>query len=253
MKPFFRYSLFLFALLSVTVRAGSNDSLLNLYSKDVYTAAYTYNTKLMISLHDKLAELYAADTTNAGTLYLLAYTENSLLTMSMNPKQTELYELYQESAVLHAKTVISFGKFSVEGKALLASTYMMMISHNWSNAVALSPKINALLDQAAAVEPENPRILYMKGVMKFNTPEMFGGSKEAGLQLLLQANGAFEKAPETQPVIRWGQLETLAWIGQAYMAHEDPETAMFYYQKALSIEPNFGWVKYQLIPQAKKK
>ena len=51
----------------------------------------------------------------------------------------------------------------------------------------------------------------------------------------------------------WGYVEMLAWIGRTQEKLDDDEAAHFTYKKALRIEPDFGWVKYSLLPDLEKK
>ena len=47
----------------------------------------------------------------------------------------------------------------------------------------------------------------------------------------------------------WGHSEAFAWLGLAYLDRNEKEPAGAAFQKALQINPDFGWVKYVLLPE----
>jgi uncharacterized protein (DUF2141 family) len=55
-----------------------------------------------------------------------------------------------------------------------------------------------------------------------------------------------------QKTIDWGYVETLAWKGQALTQKKEYRLAKKTYSQALEVEPEFGWVKYNLLPQLEK-
>ena len=64
---------------------------------------------------------------------------------------------------------------------------------------------------------------------------------------------SFEEAQGKEFNPEWGYLETLAWTGQVYAKLGNVDTARFYYTKVLTIEPEYGWVKYVLLPTLDKQ
>ena len=53
-------------------------------------------------------------------------------------------------------------------------------------------------------------------------------------------------ADPLQPV--WGHDEVYAWIGLAHLDRDERGRARAALEKALEIEPEFGWVRYVLLP-----
>jgi tetratricopeptide (TPR) repeat protein len=83
---------------------------------------------------------------------------------------------------------------------------------------------------------------------------MFGGSKEDAMKNFSKAVSLFEREENIDSLSpNWGYLESLAWLGRANTALENYETALYAYNKALNVEPNFMWVKNNLLPNLKKK
>ena len=62
------------------------------------------------------------------------------------------------------------------------------------------------LEMAKALEPENPRVLYLDAWEKFNAPKMWGGDKDKAKELLTLAIQKLESNPSTGIYPRWGKL-----------------------------------------------
>jgi tetratricopeptide (TPR) repeat protein len=90
-------------------------------------------------------------------------------------------------------------------------------------------------------------------MMKYNTPGMFGGSYKDALKNFNISASLYEKQNKDTASSDLGYLEALTWTGRSHEKLENFEAAMFSYKKVLSIEPDFGWVKYSLLPKLEEK
>ncbi|MCK9425148.1 MAG: hypothetical protein M0Q21_03800 [Ignavibacteriaceae bacterium] len=214
-------------------------------------AYISYDKETFQKAHDIFGKIYAADSTNLQALYNLTYVEYRFLEMGSRDKA--LFDKYVNQAVEHAEKISSAKGFASEGNTLLASILMMKITYNWAEAMTLSPRINALLGDAEAINPNNPRAYLIHGIMKLNTPAAFGGSVKEALENFNKTISYFEKEEESSSItINWGYLDALAWTGIANEKLEMSDAAIFVYKKALSIEPEFSWIKYVLLPNLEK-
>ncbi len=225
---------------------------------DIYasikSALAIYNFDSLRAVRDNLIRNYELDKSNATSLYYITYSEYKLLEMCLRNDTAGRFAAIKESAEKHSALLINSKGFASEGKTVLAGIYMMRIAHNWSEAITLTPVFYTTLAEAEKLNAKNPRIFLMRGMMKFNTPEMFGGSKEEALTNFLKAISLFESDADSSVFNPgWGYLETLAWCGQVYAKLDNPETARFYYNKALAFDPENRWVKYVLLPALDKK
>lgn len=118
-------------------------------------------------------------------------------------------------------------------------------------AMEYGPKSAGLLARAGGMAPDNPRILFFRGVSLVTTPEQWGGDLAQGAKLLELATAAFEH-PAKNAQVRWGQGESLVWLGIAKQKIGDAAAARTAWKKALELEPNYGWVKYVLLPSLEK-
>ena len=68
------------------------------------------------------------------------------------------------------------------------------------------PKMNAVLDKAIALNPENPRSYYLRAITLLNMPEQFGGGAEVARPHFETAKEKFDKFEPKSPLYpNWGK------------------------------------------------
>jgi tetratricopeptide (TPR) repeat protein len=219
-----------------------------------YKAMILHNKDLLLKADNLYEAVLKLDSSNTAALYGQTFIEYRLLEMSLQKGSDTLFDQYYQQAIDNAKKLASMDKYTSEGKSLLAGIYMMKIASSPLTAVTLSSEINDLLDEAEQANPQNPAAFIVRGEMKFNTPKMFGGSYEEAAKNFNKAVSICEQNPDTGLVdVKWEYLESLAWLGRTLVQLENYDAAKFTYQKAISIQPDFTWVKYALLPELEKK
>lgn len=199
-------------------------------------------------------ELFEKINSNQIALYHQTFCEYKLLEMSMRPGNEYLFDKYYEKAIAHAEIISDIKELESEGQTLLAGIYMMKIASNPMSAVTLSSKIHSLLDAAQKSNPNNPRSYVIRGIMKFQTPGIFGGSNEDAVKNFSKAISLLERQTDINPSQpNWGYLESLGWLGKSQEKLENYDAAKFAYQKALKIEPGYVWIKHSLLPKLEEK
>lgn len=139
---------------------------------------------------------------------------------------------------------------AAEVYALLSSVYGRQISLSGIKGMFLGPKSGNLLKKAEQLAPDNPRVVLSAAIGAFNTPKMWGGSKERAIEGFQRAAELFAREKPTDPIHPvWGHSETYAWLGIAYMDRNEENSAREAFEKALEIDPDNGWVKYELLPK----
>jgi tetratricopeptide (TPR) repeat protein len=216
----------------------------------VEKALIAYDRNLLLQAR----EIFEKENSNTMALYYQTYCEYKLLEMSLLPGNEDLFDKYYDDAVTHAEKIAAVEEYESEGKTLLAGIYMMRIATSSMSGVTLSPKVHSLLDDAQKSIPSNPRPYLIRGIMKYQTPGIFGGSYEDAAKNFSKAIQLFEKQDSVNQLKpHWGYIESLAWLGRAQEKLENYGAAKFAYEKALKVEPNYDWVKYSLLPQLMKK
>ena len=233
---------------------SSQDALLKKGIALTEQAYASYNQDLFLKSRNIFEQVYDSNKTNLLPLYYMTFIDYKLLEMSLRQKGDSLFNKYYDGAEKNALLISENKEWESEGKTLLASVYMMKIAKSPMSAVSLAPKIGDLLEDAVNSNPANPRSYLIIGMMKFNTPKMYGGSYDIASENFRKAVSIYEKQDTTFTLKpSWGYLEALTWLGRSLEQQDNFESAKFMYQKVLSIQPQYGWVKYYLLPNLEKK
>lgn len=172
------------------------------------------------------------------------------LSMSANLKQeSDLAEQSLDQAMAILERLDQEQNQNAEVKALLAQVYGYKIALSPIKGVVYGGKSQQTLQLAESLAPANPRVLLVKGIGAANTPPMFGGSKEEALQAFDKSIQAYEN--DMYSNYYWGHSEAYTWRGLLHAQLGDSEQAMADWQKALEIDPGYGWAKV-LIAQANR-
>jgi tetratricopeptide (TPR) repeat protein len=142
-----------------------------------------------------------------------------------------------------------------ETHALRASVFGQLIGLNPNpiNAMRLGPKADNAMDKAIELGPKNPRVWLMRGIGSIFKPKLFGGGAEKAEVDIRKAIALLDGDTPEAPRPSWGRAESWAWLGQALDRQDKREDAKAAYRKALEIDPEFGWVKYQLLPELERR
>ncbi len=208
---------------------------------ELFNARAHFERVLTAKQHETLARYYIA---YCDYRYVTAYAQRE---NSGNDQS----EKYLDDAITHLEAAIKANSKFAEAHALLGSCYGQKIGKNSMLGMTLGPKSGAAFYKALQLEPDNPRILMLEAISKFFTPSMFGGDKDLALAGFKRSAEIFEeqtKAATIQP--DWGRAEAYAWIGYAYLDQNKKAEAKTALDRALAIDPDFGWVKHVLLPKA---
>ncbi len=171
----------------------------------------------------------------------------------LGEESKEQADEHLKAAVEHLQQATEVDPRSAEAYALLSSVYGLQIGLSPMKSMILGPRVGKAAQKAKQLAPDNPRVVLSGAIGDFNTPKMFGGSKEKGLQGFQRAIELFAQQEPTHPIQPvWGHREAYAWLGIANQDRGELESARAAFEKALEIDPGFGWVKYGLLPELEK-
>ncbi|MFB6099361.1 MAG: tetratricopeptide repeat protein, partial [Salinibacter sp.] len=92
------------------------------------------------------------------------------------------------------------------------------------------------------------------GTSDFFAPSMFGGDKDRALRKFKKAARLAEQASVDDSLPpAWGHAEAYAWIGLVHLQAERYGKARTAFERALSINPKYGWVRHGLLPRLEKQ
>lgn len=164
-----------------------------------------------------------------------------------NEKMKEA-ENYLALAEANLKELEKSGGEASHVSAYKSAFYGYSIGLNKMKAPFIGPKSVKYAKLAMEQNSENPMGYIQYGNSQFYMPSVFGGSKVEAVTYFQKAEKLMEKN-KTQLQNDWNYLSLLVLIGQSYTEMKDYKKAMEYYVKALRIEPEFSWVKKELMPQ----
>ena len=131
------------------------------------------------------------------------------------------------------------------------------LKSNPTHARALFVESTAVLSEAVADAPDNPRLLWVQGANQWYAPPERGGGQEValatyqrGVELARQ-----QKGRATDPLEpTWGEAELLMNLAFANLNRATPDlvAAEKYGQSALSLVPYWRYVRDILLPQIRK-
>ena len=221
------------------LRAGENGGSLDA----LYAAKATFERTLADTVLAAWGHYYIALADYRIADYLLAAGEENKGAASDHLKAT----------VEHLKEATEIDPQAAEAYSLLSSAYGRQIGLNSIKGMVLGRRAQKALKKAVQLAPDNPRVVLCTAIRDFNTPGMFGGSKEKGLRGFQRAAELFAQEEPSDPIQpAWGHSRTYAWLGLAYQDRGELALARAAFAKALAINPDFSWVKNVLLPELEK-
>lgn len=180
-----------------------------------------------------------------------AMTGFALLSGTMGDQDEDMYDQYEAAIDEKLEALVEVEKKWGEPKALLAAKYGLDMGYSPMKGMYLGAKSNSLIEKAIQEAPTSALVWKVQANSKFFTPEMFGGDLAEAIKAYEKAIGLYESTSTTKK--NWMYIDALAFLGQAYSKNNEVSKAIATYEKALKIEPDFGWVKFLLLPKAQEK
>jgi hypothetical protein len=114
-----------------------------------------------------------------------------------------------------------------------------------------------LLKEAEAAEPDNPRVLWVKGPNQWFAPPAAGGGQAAALATYERglALARSQKRQTAEPLApSWGEPELLMNLAFSHLNRTTPDLAAAerYAREALALVPHWHYVRDLLLPQIEK-
>jgi tetratricopeptide (TPR) repeat protein len=140
----------------------------------------------------------------------------------------------------------------------LVNNSFLSLRSNPTRARELFAQSTAILNEASAVAPDNPRLLWVQGANQWYAPPERGGGQdvalatyERGLELARRQKGQLIEPLEPT----WGEAELLMNLAVANLNHATPDLAAAerYAQSALALVPYWHYVRDILVPQIRKR
>lgn len=165
------------------------------------------------------------------------------LAVSFNLKtQTEQTTSSLDSAINTLEATLKQPTPHAEAHILLAQCYGFKASLNPLKAAVFSARAKTHLNQAQSIDSNNPRLHLIRGIARYNTPAIYGGSKQAALKSFNQALKHY--ADDQDSGYHWGEAEAHVWRGLSQLELNNLGSAMKDWGSALLLSPNYGWPRF---------
>jgi tetratricopeptide (TPR) repeat protein len=119
--------------------------------------------------------------------------------------------------------------------------------------VPYDPGVTAALARAQVLDAKNPRLALAQGIAAFLAPRAVGAEPNAAEEALKRAEALFAAGAAGTTWPNWGRAQTQAWLGQVLAQKGDVAGARQAYQSALTLQPDYVWVKNVLLPALEKR
>ncbi|MEM9855962.1 MAG: tetratricopeptide repeat protein [Bacteroidota bacterium] len=223
----------------------------SLHKEMAYRAYLTNNKSLWKDLVAESQKTFDANKTDKNR-YNLVLAQHGLLGSTMSEQDEDLFDDYFKKTKDHIEELIDNGYQEGNSRALLSSIYGWEMGYSPWKGMFLGGKSSSNLEKATKADASSPLVWQIYGGSKLFTPKAFGGSVTDAIEAYEKSVSLYESNPALTKS-NWRYLDALAWLGQAYEKNNQIDKARKTYEKALQVEPGFGWAKYVLLPNIASK
>lgn len=185
-----------------------------------------------------------ADQKHGAESFNKAMAMYGLLNSTMATKDKETFDDNVDQTVDLIKGIIEENPNWGEPKAVLSAIYGLVMAYSPMKGMLYGSKSSSLMENALKDQEDSPLVHKVAGGSKLYTPKMFGGDPEEAVKEFERAVSLYEQSGNVEN--NWLYLESLINLSMAYKQTEKTAQAKEMLNKALQVEPEFGWAKSML-------
>jgi|WetSurMetagenome_2_1015567.scaffolds.fasta_scaffold01283_7 hypothetical protein len=145
--------------------------------------------------------------------YYAAYAKVILSFIVQDSKKKDLFLDQADKYLEKVKSLDSQNDETYVLAALITSARIAVDGQN--RGMQYSGIVSQYMEKAEKINPDNPRIYYLKGSSLFYQPEMYGGGKEKAKPYFEKAKELFTKENKTSILKpNWGEKQNLDYLKQ---------------------------------------
>jgi uncharacterized protein YciI len=233
----------------------SRDSIIHIVTQ-IQRADYEGDRPALKRLHDELTPIPEDNKLAARVLYWRGFAlwRRAINGFNESPTPTDLEENLTQ-AVTDFKDAIARDPAFVEPKIGAGSSlgYLMHLSRNDPTRIQeLLQQSSPLLKEAMAAAPDNPRLLWVLGPIRWSSPPERGGGQDKAFEIYNRGLEAVRSRDVVDPLEpSWGEPELLMSLAWSNLNRTTPDlkAADQYAQSALKLVPYWHYVRDILMPQ----
>jgi hypothetical protein len=202
--------LFLFFAFPVLLKAQNLEESL---SKTLMKMDSVQNLSQMMSISAQFDMIVSKWEDEWSSNYYAAYAKTITSFIVQDNKKKDLFLDEADKYLEKIKTIDSQNDETWVLAALIVNARISVDGQN--RGMQYGGIFNQYLSKAEKINPDNPRIYYLKGTSLFYTPEMYGWGKAMAKPLFEKAKGLFAKEAKTsvlKPI--WGEKQNLDYLKQ---------------------------------------
>jgi len=253
-NPAFQFALAIAISLAAlaTLAARAADTGLAAARTGLQAAVTSGDAAALRKARDAFALLQAGDPGSPELAYWLALADWRLVPILPDSSKAAARQLVKEGIAALDRAIAARPRFA-DAVALRAGLQGLAFQFVSPQAgMALGAEMEEGYGRASGLEPENPRVLLLKGMNDLHKPKEVGGGPDKARPLFEAAIAAFAKeAPGG--AIDWGREDAYVWSGICASRLGDWAGARARFEQALAANPAHAWTKYVLLPEAEKK
>lgn len=248
------HSLLLALLLLAPAARAADDAGIAAARRGFYAAVTNGSAAEIRKARDAFALLQAGDPRAPEPAYWLALADWRLVPMLPDSDKTAARQLVREGIAACDRALAARPKFA-DAVALRAGLQGLAYQFVSPQAgMALGAEMEEGYGRASGMEPENPRVLLLKGVNALHKPKEVGGGPDKAKPVFEAAIAAFAKAaPGDSTAIDWGRDDALVWSGICASRLGDWAGARARFREVLAANPAHAWTRHVLLPDAERK
>ena len=217
----------------------------------IYKGYITGNMELWKKGMQELQEQFRRDP-KACTLYTLAEARYGYIGYLLGKNEKDLARLQIEVFGGEIEQLATFPGYRAETEAFRVALLGFRMGLNPARAMTLGPKALKQLETAMQVGKNSAVVWIEKANSEAHMPSFAGGSREKSAASFREALRLFEAGGSVAPC-NWRYLNTMVLLGQLLDKMGDYQGSREAYLRALKREPDFQWVRDELLPEAEGK